>query len=98
MAVAKWWKIDFHTHTPASTCFRDKTIAATDWVNAAISAGLDAVVVTDHNSGEWIDQIQKASEEVFQATKNQLVVYPGIELCVDNSFIHVLVIFDPRLK
>ena len=98
MAVAKWWKVDFHTHTPASTCFRDKTIAANDWVNAAISAGLDAVVVTDHNSGEWIEQIQKASEEVFLATKNQLVVYPGIELCVDNSFIHVLVIFDPSIE
>lgn len=26
MALAKWYKIDFHTHTPASNCFGDKSV------------------------------------------------------------------------
>ncbi len=32
MALAKWYKIDFHTHTPESRCFRDKSITAEKWI------------------------------------------------------------------
>lgn len=98
MALAKWWKIDFHTHTPASNCFRDKTVNAKDWVRAVLGAGLDAVVVTDHNSGEWIEKIQTATAEVKKEGNGDLIIYPGIELCVDLHFIHVLIIFDPATK
>lgn len=50
MALAKWYKIDFHTHTPESNCFPDKSVAPEKWLKAAKDSGLNAVVVSDHNS------------------------------------------------
>ena len=52
-------KFDLHVHTPASDCFTDKKIKPEDIVNIAIKKGLDAIAITDHNSGEWIDEIKK---------------------------------------
>jgi len=98
MALAKWWKIDFHTHTPASNCFYDKAVSGKGWVDAAVAAGLDAVVITDHNSAEWIEEIQIAAKEVKADGNGCLTIYPGIELCVGVDFIHVIIIFDPRVK
>jgi hypothetical protein len=99
LAIAKWWKIDFHTHTPASTsCFIDQKIKAADWVKAAINAGLDGVVITDHNSAEWIEKIREAAEEIKISDNKNLVVYPGVELCVSLQNIHIIIIFDPITK
>ena len=36
MALAKWYKIDFHTHTPESTCFQDKSVTPEQWLRAAM--------------------------------------------------------------
>lgn len=54
MALAKWYKIDFHTHTPESKCFPDKKVTPKEWLKAAKDSGLNAVVVSDHNSVGWI--------------------------------------------
>ena len=98
MAIAKWWKIDFHTHTPASTtCFINK-VSAMDWVKASIEAGLDGVVVTDHNSAEWIEKIREAADEIKRLENKILVVYPGVELCVSLQQIHIIIIFDPKTE
>ena len=35
MALAKWYKIDFHTHTPESRCFPDKKVTPKEWLKAA---------------------------------------------------------------
>lgn len=94
MALAKWWKVDFHTHTPDSTCFYNKSITPKEWIQAAIDKGLDAVVVSDHNSLNWIQTLREASEEIHTETGNRLHIIPGIELCVGTSFVHVLVLFD----
>ena len=48
MALAKWYKIDFHTHTPESKCFSDKSVTPEQWLKAAKESGINAVVVSDH--------------------------------------------------
>lgn len=95
MAIAKWWKIDFHTHTPASQCFLNKTVSPEDWVKGATNAGLDAVVITDHNSAEWIEKIRDAARLIKEKEGKDLVIYPGIELCCGLDYTHILIIFDP---
>ena len=44
-------KIDLHVHTPASKCFLDKKVTAKGIVKSALKAGLDAIAITDHNTG-----------------------------------------------
>ena len=85
---ARWFKCDLHLHTPASECFKDKTVTAEQWVQAVLDAGLNCVAVTDHNSGAMIDQIKTAA-----ADKN-VTVFPGVEITCDTSKIHLLILFD----
>lgn len=84
----KWYKCDLHLHTPASQCFEDKSVSAHQWVEAAIKAELGCVAVTDHNTGEWIDQIKKASE------KTSLTIFPGTEITCSDAKVHLLILFD----
>ncbi|MBU0515443.1 MAG: PHP domain-containing protein, partial [Proteobacteria bacterium] len=55
-------KADLHVHTPASSCFRGE-ITPEDLVESAVSAGLEALAITDHNTGAWIDQIKDAARD-----------------------------------
>jgi len=88
---ARWWKCDFHMHTPASYDFTNReTVSPAQWVAAARAAELDAVAVTDHNTGEYIESIKAASA----AEGRELVVFPGVELTV-NPGLHLLAIFPP---
>lgn len=96
MALAKWYKIDFHTHTPASNCFGDKSVTPIQWLTAAKDAGLDAVVITDHNSVGFISEIDKTQNN--KDTKVDLKVFYGIELCVSADFTHIIIIFDDKLS
>ena len=95
MALAKWYKIDFHTHTPVSECFRNKNITPVQWLTAAKEAGLDAVVITDHNSVGFISEIDKIQRNAN--TKVDIKVFYGIELCVSADFTHIIIIFDDKL-
>ena len=52
---SKWWKFDFHTHTPKSGDFGRgdeslKNIQLEDWLQKAMEASLDCVVVTDQTT------------------------------------------------
>lgn len=85
---ARWFKCDLHLHTTASLCFKDKLVTPNDWINAVISAGLDCIAITDHNTAAGIDLIRDAARD-----KN-IVVFPGVEITCDTSKIHLLVIFD----
>lgn len=85
----RWYKTDLHLHTPASMCFRDRdTVSAKQWVDRCLEQGLDVVAITDHNTGEWIDEIKKAAEDT------NLVVFPGVEVTCSESKVHMLVLFD----
>ena len=72
---SKWWKFDFHTHTPMSGDYGQgdesfKTIKPEEWLQKAMLSGLDCVVVTDHNSGDWID-VLKAGKKELQDSSNK---------------------------
>ena len=83
-------KLDLHVHTPASNDFRDRTVTADQIVDRAIDEGLEAIAITDHNSGEWIDKIKSA------AAQKGLVVFPGVEISCDGGErgLHVIALFD----
>lgn len=95
MALAKWYKIDFHTHTPESKCFLDNGVSPKQWLKAAKDSGINAVVVSDHNSVGWLKQIQ---EEKGNFEDDSFKVFYGIELCVSSDFTHFLIIFDDKLS
>ncbi|WP_318617635.1 TrlF family AAA-like ATPase [Sporosarcina sp. YIM B06819] len=84
----RWYKCDLHLHTPESKCFPDKRVSAEDWVQACLDKGLEVVAVTDHNSGNYIDEIIEA------AKGTKLTVFPGVEITCDTSKVHLLILFD----
>ncbi len=88
MVGTKWYKCDFHLHTPASDCFENKEITPEEWVSTAIERGLDCVAVSDHNSANWIDKIVDAAKET------SLVVFPAVEITCSDAKVHLLIIFE----
>jgi predicted metal-dependent phosphoesterase TrpH len=66
-------KLDLHVHTPASKCFKGKSITPEAIIQKALQEKLDAIAITDHNSGDWIDKIKKAAQNI-------LTIFPGIEI------------------
>ena len=64
-------------------------ILTEDIVNKSVKEGLDAIAITDHNSGAWIDLIKSAA-------KNRLVVFPGVEITTTagERSIHIVAVFD----
>ncbi len=84
----KWFKCDLHLHTTESACFSDKNVTAEQWVQAAINKKLNCIAVTDHNSGNNIDNIKEAAKD------QNLFVFPGVELTCSEKKTHILVLFD----
>lgn len=105
-AGAKWWRCDLHTHTPASLDYgngpdkeRFNAITPREWLLLYMQADIDCIAITDHNSGEWISQIQDA----YQSLKNEnnpefreICILPGVEISADG--IHLLGIFSPEKR
>ena len=100
---SRWWKFDFHTHTPASVDYGKgggqaalRRITPEDWLLGFMRAGVDCVAVTDHNSGEWVDLLKSALsnlEEEKHDDFRSLYLFPGVEVTA-NGNIHVLAVFD----
>lgn len=107
---ARWWRFDFHTHTPASkdTSAWQAVIGTPDeltprkWLLKYMAAGIDCVAITDHNTGDWVDKLKTAYAEMKieadagtpPAGFHELYVFPGVEISVQGGF-HLLAIFDP---
>jgi energy-coupling factor transporter ATP-binding protein EcfA2 len=83
---AHFFKCDFHTHTPASGDFRESGKTAADIVAASVQAGIDVVVVTDHNTGAGIAAVQAA------ARGKVLTVLPGVEITTPAG--HIIGVFE----
>ena len=103
---SRWWKFDFHTHTPASTdtpwAKRNLGLSHEEWLLKFMAAGVDCVAVTDHNSGASIDGLKAAYGRMKQQADEgtppdgfrELTLFPGVEISVNGGF-HLLAIFDP---
>lgn len=84
----RWYKCDFHLHTPASECFEDKSVTAQQFVDKVISKGIQCIAITDHNTAAWIDNIRDAAKE------KGVIVFPGVEVTCSDSKIHLLILFE----
>lgn len=101
---AKWWKFDFHNHTPASDDYgkgpdqsQYQSISAKEWLLNYMRAGIDCVAVTDHNSGAWIDLLKEALQELADEQHSDyrpLNLFPGVEITVSGN-VHILAILAP---
>lgn len=94
---ARWWRFDFHTHTPASGDYQGGEVTHADWLLEFMRAGIDCVAVTDHNSGEWVDPLKSELtklEEQEHPEFRPLHLFPGVEITA-NGGTHVIALFDP---
>ena len=103
---ARWWKFDFHAHTPESVDYGKgpdqaslKETSPQDWLLGFMRSGVDCVAITDHNSGAWIDRLKDSLQELQSEPHpdfRELHIFPGVELSVNGGF-HLLAIFDPSV-
>ena len=103
---SRWWKFDFHTHTPASTdtywAKKNISLSPEQWLLRYMTAGIDCVAVTDHNNGAWIDKLKMAYEQMLVQSHDdsapegfrELTLFPGVEISVQGGF-HLLAILKP---
>ncbi|TDU84012.1 putative AbiEii toxin of type IV toxin-antitoxin system [Kribbella voronezhensis] len=103
-AGARWWGIDIHAHSPGSFDYggieghanKAPKPSFKDWLRSYINAGLDGLVVTDHNSHAGIEPARQALAELRVESPElpPFVIFPGLELTVTGGT-HILGIFDP---
>ena len=92
---ARWWKFDFHTHTPKSMDFNDKNMTPESWLKAFMDKEIDCVAITDHNSGGWIDHLKQTLKELQENKPlwfRPIYLFPGVEISAYGN-VHVLAIF-----
>jgi hypothetical protein len=91
MAGLQFRKLDLHTHTPASRCYRFPEHTPQQIVQAALEKGLDGIAITDHNTAVSITHFQSAAKDTG------LVIFPGVEISMSDGF-HVIALFDPAAE
>lgn len=100
---SRWWKVDFHSHSPSSFDFgadegadSQVDVDVCDWLVVYMEAGVDALVITDHNTHEGID-IARAALDLLRSAADprfrELVIFPGVELTTPDGY-HLLAVFD----
>ena len=84
---SRWWKFDFHAHTPDSDDYGKglnqaalKNRTPKEWLLDYMRAGIDCVAITDHNSGAWIDrlkdELQRLTEEQPEGFHPLVALFP----------------------
>lgn len=101
---ARWWSLDIHAHSPASfdyggldgKLYEGEKPSYKEWIQAYIDAGVDGIVITDHNSHDGIEPAREALDELRSHNPDlrPFVIFPGVEITASGGF-HVLAIFDP---
>ncbi|MDO8252294.1 MAG: AAA family ATPase [Rhodoferax sp.] len=94
---SRWWKFDFHTHTPVGSEDYEgsKALDAQGWLKAYRAAGLNCVVITDHNSGAWVDEVKTALAQLQSEDTawDGFYVFPGVEISCSGG-IHLIAVLD----
>lgn len=100
-AGSRWWKCDFHTHTPASEDYgkgsnqkENRKITPKEWLLKYMEAEIDCVAITDHNSGKWVDKLKTAYSELESENNPKfrpIIIFPGVEISAENG-VHILAI------
>lgn len=98
---SRWWKFDFHAHTPFSndthwfTSSGSDAIQPENWLRMYMEAEIDCVAITDHNGGGWVDQLISEYQRLQREKPSwfrKLYLFPGVEISV-NGGVHVLALF-----
>ena len=90
--MCSYKRVDLHVHSPASLDYQgDKEISPYDFVHAFVARGFDLIAITDHNTGEYIDQAVEAAEEITCKVGKCVRILPGVELNVELG-VHLLAI------
>ena len=100
---SKWWCFDFHNHTPASSDYdvqEKANLTPRNWLLSYMRKKIDCVVVTDHNTGGWIDILKRElevmrSESPLHPEFRDLFLFPGVELTSSDAM-HIIGVFDPK--
>ncbi len=97
---SKWYRFDFHNHTPASNDYQQEGLSNRDWLLAYMHQEVDAVIISDHNTGSNIDALKLELEVMCREAEmgdldgfRSLAIFPGVELTATGN-VHVLAIFD----
>jgi len=80
------FRADLHVHTCLSPC-ADLDMHPARLVENALTAGLDIIAITDHNSAENVGYVRRA------ASSRPLTVLGGLEIC-SREEVHLLALFD----
>ena len=94
---SRWWKFDFHTHTPASkdtngwqqAIGTPNELTPENWLLKYMAAEIDCVAVTDHNSGAWVDTLKTAYAQMKAQPPTgfrELTLFPGVEISAQGAY------------
>lgn len=103
---SRWFKVDFHCHSPGSDDFprqgsndTQNGCSAEEWLLAQMAQEIDCIVLSDHNTGRWLDTARETLnqlEEQHQAGQiagyRHLTMIPAVELTAAGNC-HVLGLF-----
>ena len=105
-----WFKVDFHCHSPASDDYpRDSEMdkdgcSPEQWLLEHMKHEIDCVVLSDHNTGAWIDEVRAAlvglkerSETGELTSYRDIHIIPAVELTAAGNC-HVLGLFPESFK
>ncbi len=96
---SRWYKFDFHNHTPASDDYAIPGLSDREWLLAYMRKQVDCVVISDHNSGARIDPLKTELQRMSIEAQNgaiegyrPLTLFPGVELTATGN-VHILAVF-----
>lgn len=58
----RWYKVDLHLHTPASSDWEEPGVTYLDWLRTCRAKELDIVAITDHNTVAGVAAIRREIE------------------------------------
>ncbi len=98
----KWWKVDFHLHTPGSYDYGHgdvslQSISPEEFLRNCMEKELDCIVVSDHETFKWVPELRNAQNRMRGDDADhyrEIVIFPGIEINTQGN-VHLLGIFDP---
>lgn len=95
---SRWYKFDFHNHTPASDDYREPGITEREWLLAYMRRHVDGIIISDHNTGAWIDRLKSELEQMARDAQtgdlpdyHPLTLFPGVELTATGN-VHILAV------
>ena len=85
---ARWWRFDFHTHSPASHDYgkgpQQEALqgrSPRQWLLDFMRSEVDCVAITDHNTGNWIDALKEEQRRLKGGTPGRFPRIAPVSRC-----------------